>query len=538
MRTEVIGLESNVLLPTDRPWRAHWGMTLLLFLGVLSAEIAGAYILLYRNGYILSDAIARTANAYYVLYISPPKLASIGLVWNPLPSFMQLPFLLFARLWPPLATYGVAGGLVTAIFAAINVAYLFRCFKHYGTSTWLSLLFLLLLCLNPFWFYYGCNGMSEMPFYTSIIVSTHALGKWNESRKTFDLVVIAVILCLGFLCRYEALAIAAGVGIAVLAVIYFAKDPHSAFQRKSLRMRTEYSAATYVLVFLPFVFTVGVWILLNWTIMGDPLHFLNSQYSNSAQSEYIRNQDVILAMSNPASTFVFMMQKMLPFLPLAIAMGVERIASKRLFRIDFFLPFSLFLLVSGFHFSMLTTHKSFGWLRFYSFALPIYFAWLPYELSRLKGLLRQASVLMFATALILSGLLVYGTFDSQIQAPEEYEAIYQTDVSGVALQRQAAERINTTYLEDTILLDSFTMSTLVLHLHSPERLIINTSEVFQAAVRAPSKFDVRYIIVADPNGIGALDTFNIVYPDLYSGGEEWCVEREEIHGFKVFEVLY
>lgn len=512
--------------------------TWAIFCAVLAAQIAGAYYFLYLKGYILSDALSRTANAYYVLNIHPPKLASIGLVWNPLPSLLQLPLLLFKDWWRPLASHGVAGGLVTAVFASANAAFLFRCFKRYALKTSVGIVLVALFVFNPFMFYYGSNGMSEMPFFTAIIVAVASLCSWMEKRSTHDLIIIAFMLVMGFLCRYEALAIALGLAISLVIIVFCAEDALSPFKEKKLKMKLEYTTATGIVLFLPLAFAILVWIMLNWTIMGEPFYFLSSSYSNTAQTEYVLDPQFIDAMASPLNTLRFVLVKMLPFLPPFLVITVERALTKRLLRTDYWVLATMLGAITVFHFAMLITGRSYGWLRFYSYGLPICAAWLPYELSQLKGSVKKASVLAFCAAFIVSSFVVASYFNSQVHAPEEYEAFVQNDVSGIAVQNAVAARINESYYDGVLLMDSFTTSALIVNLEHPENLIVNTSEEFERAVEKPWLYNARYIVLSDPSGLGSLDALNIAYPGLYDSGADWCAEREEIGGFKIFEVLH
>src|SRR3954469_15365368 len=52
---------------------------------------AAVYFVLIRHS-IFGDALSRVANAQYVLSSRDPHLASIGFVWNPLPSLVLVPF--------------------------------------------------------------------------------------------------------------------------------------------------------------------------------------------------------------------------------------------------------------------------------------------------------------------------------------------------------------------------------------------------------------------------------------------------------------
>lgn len=205
----------------------------MIFLFVFAVEIAGAYVVVYLQGYIMNDAISRTANAYYVLALNPPKLASIGFVWNPLPSLIQVMIMPLARFWPPLASVGFAGCIMTAIFAAINSALLFRYFKNTGNNVAISLLIIALYSFNPFVFFYGFNGMSETLFFTTMIMSVANFSLWLDDRRTGRLVTIGLMLAVGFLTRYEVFALMLGFGFALLVALYFIKDKKNALCKQA-----------------------------------------------------------------------------------------------------------------------------------------------------------------------------------------------------------------------------------------------------------------------------------------------------------------
>ena len=76
------------------------------------------YVLMMRYNMFEADATSRVANAGYVLMSRDPHLSAIGFVWNPLPSLVEIPVLLFARWWPELRTHGLAGVVQSALFMA------------------------------------------------------------------------------------------------------------------------------------------------------------------------------------------------------------------------------------------------------------------------------------------------------------------------------------------------------------------------------------------------------------------------------------
>ena len=92
--------------------KREWRLALVVFLLEWAAGIWMGY-----RGVLLGDAMSRTANAFYVLYSRPYTLTSMGLVWNPLPSMLQLPFVWASKLWRPLVTKGISMSFVSALFA-------------------------------------------------------------------------------------------------------------------------------------------------------------------------------------------------------------------------------------------------------------------------------------------------------------------------------------------------------------------------------------------------------------------------------------
>ena len=503
------------------------GVPLAVFFVVLAAELIAAYVLIYQRGYVMNDALSRTANAYYVFHVKPYKLASIGFVWNPLPSLLQLPILQFSSAWPPLATHGLAGCIVTAFFAAFNAAYLMRCFQRTGLETAWALTLTALFAFNPFIFYYGCNGMSEMLFITSMMVTVVALTRWMQERKTTDLILIAAMLVMGFLCRYEAIPFAAGTGLALVVIMFFLPDVYSPLEKKSFGMKFHHFMATGVVVFLPVLYTLLIWIFLNWTIMGDPLYFQRSNYSNAAQASYTQRVGVSNALI-----------KTLPFALLYLVIGLQRLLRGRLLKGDFLVLTFLVGVVTAFHYAMLLSGSSYGWLRFFCFALPVCAAWLPYELSQWKGTFRLLVLFLCGGAILVSGMMLWTYFPNPDRAPEEYGAIVQTDTFMVSMQRRAAARINESYSDGILLLDSSKADGLILNLTYPENLIINSVSGFYAIVKKPWEYGVRYVLVSMPEERSSLDEFGMTHPGLYEHGADWCVELEDLGIYKIFEVIY
>lgn len=114
--------------------------SLVMFFIVFFTELAGGIYLGYFKGILLNDAFSRTANAFYALYIKPERLASMGFVWNPLPSILQLPFVELSKLWRPIVSCGISGSIITAISAALCALILFMAFTRFNIPRKYSIL--------------------------------------------------------------------------------------------------------------------------------------------------------------------------------------------------------------------------------------------------------------------------------------------------------------------------------------------------------------------------------------------------------------
>ncbi|WAG60405.1 hypothetical protein [Clostridium estertheticum] len=145
----IANLEGNLRIRNDK--RIVWTIGIAVF---LLECIAGYYYNVYV-GYYHSDGISRVANAFYVLYSRSPHLG----------------FLLLYPWIPAMATKGIAGLLMSAIFASLTASILVRAFIKRGIQRLYAVVFTLLYSLNPMVFIFGFNGLSDAPFIFFVILS-------------------------------------------------------------------------------------------------------------------------------------------------------------------------------------------------------------------------------------------------------------------------------------------------------------------------------------------------------------------------------
>lgn len=216
------------------------------------------YTVVVQDSVVVFDALDRLTRAYMVWHNDPPKLAAIGFVFPPLSTMVFLPFTVIK----PIATSLVALTLMSALLGGAMVTamnrLLARCSMP-GAQRWIVLA---LFALNPLVVFYAGNGMSEV---VSLALLTFALScfvSWALTMQPRFLVGAAMAFALLLLLRYSfavwALAIAVMIGIGL-------------GRRGAESDETEGTLITFL---APLLYALGVWILFNWLIVGDPMGWL------------------------------------------------------------------------------------------------------------------------------------------------------------------------------------------------------------------------------------------------------------------------
>lgn len=497
-----------------------------IFLFIFICELILGIYLGYFKGIVLNDALSRTANSFYVLFVKPRRFASVGLVWNPLPSVLQLPLVALSKIWRPMVSSEIAGSIITALFAALSCICVYKTFIRLKISRIYSIILIALYISNPFICFYGSNGMSEMIFFFTIIYTILCLTLWIKEGTANYIIKIAFALAIAFFCRYEAIPFALAVGISVILTIFFCKRERKFIHNNSLKEKYFYAESSMIILYTPLIYSIILWILFNWVISGNPLYFLNSSYSNTAQSQYA------VSITSFSYAFKYVFKKCIPFIPLFIGIAIVRIKNKRLVKIDFLILVIMVLIMIIFHLLMLLKGNSYGWLRFFSYSLPICFAWIPYELSQINMKHRKLEFSILVVSLLISSILTGTTLSDPNLSTEEHNLIISNE------SHRVAKYINDELSDQIILTDSFLTSGTIVDVKNIDNLIISSNLNFKEAVKNPWKYEIGYILVPDKSGVGKLDAINVAYPDLYQKGEEWCTLVEEFDGYKLFKVNY
>jgi hypothetical protein len=238
----------------------RWIEGLALFAIAAGVYFWVGYRTVVQDSVVVFDALDRLTRAYMVWHNEPPKLAAIGFVFPPLTTMVFLPF----SVVKPLATSLVALPLTSAIFGGTMIVAMNRLFARCsmpGPQRWLVLAF---FAFNPLLVFYAGNGMSEMAYLAILTFALYCFASWVLTTQPRYLVAAAMAFSLLVLLRYS---------FGIWAIFIAALLAVGLGRRGAESDETEGTLITFL---APLVYALGVWILFNWLIVGDPLRWLSS----------------------------------------------------------------------------------------------------------------------------------------------------------------------------------------------------------------------------------------------------------------------
>ena len=508
--------------------------------------IAVAFYLRHLDLYI-DDAVARTAQAFSVLYSRDPHLGAIGFVWNPLPTLLQLPLITVlhtARLDPLLA-----GNLLTAICGAAALCVLNRAMLRAGLPPWFRWLLLALYGLNPVVVLYSANGESEALFILLVILVVTSFIEWAETRSLRALLVMTLVSALAVQTRYESFALVAAVaGAIILTCVPLIR--HIGISGAARRVES-YSLAYLVAP----AYSCATWAFFNWTIKGDPLFFLHSAYSNIAATAQFREDGASylngVVYSWPGS-FQYGVSRLFGIFPAfgAILLLAVCLATARRAR-SMTLPgvVLISLAIPSFEIAMIERGASFGWLRFFMYGIPFSFLLLIALCRTIPGLVqgRHAQLLWVLISLVVLGsnAASWIAMDTpSIGREEEYVAckiLHPNWISSRSTNRDSKEidAVVQSLPPGRVLLDTYQGFAIPVVSAQPARYVVTSDLDFEAILRHPAG-TVRYILVPYPDALGLADNINQQYPDLWERSSSWTLLRrtfpQTANHWKLYEV--
>ncbi|MBI4213342.1 MAG: hypothetical protein HY534_03455 [Chloroflexi bacterium] len=499
----------------------------MAILGFGTAAFLGlAAVLVFRYQVYFGDALSRAYIAASIVLSEPPSLANLGFIWSPLPSIVQLPFVLI----PPLLEHGFAPNVPTALFAAGSLALLNDLARPWLPERRYRFLVLAAYQLHPMILLYSINGMSEqlLIFFTlacMLLMQQLLLSEWTF-RSYLKASATGFLAAAGFLTRYEGfvLGVVLAMAVAIAPVLL-----------RRWRIPTEIEAAL-LSYSVPFTYAVFMWLFFNWTIMGNPIHFLVGPGSNREQAAALLQSNPFIAslFQNLSGSTAYVALLVAYTFPGAFLVGLGLLARLVLSRDAYALVLLLLLAsVPLFQTAMHFLGQSFGYLRFHIYSIPVAVVGLVYLTWVLRRRLAPRLSLSLALLLMLGSGAVnaLATFRddyerfleprvaetvSLIEAHHEASLASRFDLPTFSQQRDIAAAVRDLPRPGRILADERYADHIIVFSGQFRRFLTSRDPLFRSAVQNPEKAQVDYILI--PELPAGASTLNDERPQLFSQG--------------------
>jgi len=434
-----------------------------------------------------------------------------------------LPLVALRNLYPPLVSDGLAGVVVSALFAGVSVYLLSDILRSFGMPAGWRIAICIVFALNPMIVFYGTGGMSDLMMVGALLGALNGVLWYIREGNLRRLTSGAIWLAVGFGIRYEAVPV--GMLMAIGLVVGLHRQGRT----------VQVLRGTTVLLLAPLVYAVGVWMYANWLIMKNPLYFLTSLYGNASQlTTGVYDQALPMLSTLPhhlvlSVEFVSRFAELYwPFVP-GLAVVLLLLAVQRFRDTQALVTMGAALGAPLLEVGLIYLGKSAGWARFFIYYIPFGVVLAALAATKLSHG-RRGWLVMLATVLVL----VAG--DVSTYRTERYsnvlghgDGLFYRDIAAGKpypfLQTQGIDPSLERYLDAhphlTVLLDTFGGYPLVLQTVNLKRYVITSDLDFESILQNP-KGRVDAILVPVPTGLGTVDAVNRQWPGLWSGHVKWA----------------
>lgn len=498
---------------------------------ILLTSFLGIYLVLaFRLRYLdifFGDAVSRTASAFWVLFSRDPHLGAIGFVWLPLPSLLQLPLVGILHLLH--ADVILAGNLMSAAGGAATLVILNVAMRRANLHATLRWLLLALYGLNPMIMLYSANGMSEAPFIFFVVLAVVSFMWWSDTHSIYAFTLMAAATALALWVRYEAVTLTAAIAFSLVPILV---PLARSLGIHVVAERVEAFLTAYLAVSL---YSFGLWVFFNWLIMGNPLYFLTSVYGPAAQSVQFRSGEVTYlsnAVGSIPGSLTYGFQRLLWLFPaFGLIATLALIVSLRRRHVVLFSVLLISLSIPLFEIAMIYRGGSFGWLRFFMYGIPFsYLLLIELRDAAPEWFHGQFKVLVWSivlVALLVSNVASWFVMGDPKMGREEWIITQKfVDPSQPSLGYSLADaRMIASYIaqlptDEKVLVGTFIGFAIPLLAQDPTRYVVTSDRDFESILWRPYG-SVTYVLVPKPEGLGASEPVNRVYPTLWESGSTW-----------------
>ena len=479
------------------------------------------------RGFLWNDALSRSTSALTALYSTDPHLAAIGFVWMPLPTLLELLPTAFYPLWSQVVASGFASTVVTALAGGATAALLILASRAFGISDRFAWVYALLVSANPMLLLFAGNGMSEgvaAPFLVATVL--FATLFWRTGQRRY-VAVASLTLALAFACLYQAVQYGAAAFAALILGIFFGSENTSSAPQGRWRA----VEGLGILFLVPSVYVAALWVGANAVIMGDPLYFANSAYSNEGVVATTGAGKLALSYKGDLlGALLFVAERTAPFLIPLLFLLVVRALDGRLLDVNTLsLLFMSLIVPLGLIAPQVYSGTSFGWLRYFMYPLFVAAGWGLYEIASSRRR-KLAGGLVLAGWVLCAPVIFWAMWNPTMGQDEhkEVRALFEGETAAqigfgneIDDSKSVADYLNVLPEDALVALDSVDGWPVVAQT-SPRRmqntLILNTDSRFRRIVESPKSGSLTYLLVPNPD-VSSRDLVAQRYPRLWADDE-------------------
>ena len=242
-----------------------------------------SFLVYYQNGLGLAynDARSHLDIGRRVVEGLKPGIAQLGSVWLPLPHALMIPTIWNDFMWHS----GLSGALVSmASFVGTGII-IYKFLEKLGVGILARLFGVLVFVANVNILYLQSTAMTELLLIFTMTAAVYELLLWHKEDKVTSLIKAAFWMMMASLIRYDGWFLLA-FGSALIILNAFKK--HGAKAAEGM----------FILFATLAGFGIGLWLLWNLLIFGDPLYFAFGPYSARAQQLQLEQAGVLATKGN------------------------------------------------------------------------------------------------------------------------------------------------------------------------------------------------------------------------------------------------
>ena len=423
-----------------------------------------------------------------------------------------------------------AGNIESSIFGAASLALMNLLLAKLNLPAAMRWILLGLLQIHPGTWYLFAAGMAEPTFLFFVILALYGMTIMPTSMRSW--IIVGISLALAFFVRYEALAMLAGVALAIIVHMW---DSDTDWKPKT--------EAWLLAVLIPPIYGIALWVFFNWTLLGDPLYFYRSYYSyiglfnvsNTAKVAGVTHP-LYLAYGNIIESIkagIVRSFQQCPAYPVISVFAILSIFIKRN-RKGFGL-FIVMLSVTAFTVLQVFLGSLANWLRYWFYAAPFALVVTGIVNEKLTHKWRlpfyALVIALFIAGTPISLAAMQDTrvsldeqrFSSLILNKPQDDSVLKSDgyyinYHDAPIIAKAVDHFSENGL---VLIDSSVSFSVIMAAKYPQRFFITNDTNYAKAMANPIG-TVSYMLVLDPQTENSGNTINITYPTLFESGASWA----------------